>query len=53
MNEEVAPLDWAMFMANVAVEARHNITPVCSHMPKERFAGWCIYWLTLQLPQSL
>ena len=27
--------------------------PVCSHIAKERFAGWCILGSTLQLPQSV
>ena len=26
--------------------------PVCSHIAKERFAGWCIFGSTLQLLQS-
>ena len=27
--------------------------PVCSHIAKGRFAGWCILWSTLQLLQSV
>ena len=47
-----------MFTADVAVEDQDEIAqdvtpPVCSHIAKERFAGWWIFGSTVQLPQSV